>query len=133
MRERRIQLQYRFGAEGQPGDALQHPLFELLAAVDEGGSIQHAARSLGVSYRHTWGQLKHWEARLGQPLLVWTQGQPARLTPFARRLRAAEARSRARLAPHIEALRAGLEDALAEALDGTLAVSPTMPTKTGVA
>jgi putative molybdopterin biosynthesis protein len=118
MRERGVHLQYSFQAGGQRGGAVHNPLFDLLGAVREGGSIQHAARALGQSYRHTWGQLKHWEAQLGEPLLTWTQGQPARLTPFAERLLWAEARARARLAPHIDALRAELEQVLAEAFDG---------------
>jgi hypothetical protein len=56
---------------------------------------------------------------LGQPLVSWSQGQPARLTPFADRLLWAETRARARLTPHIEALRAELSRVLTDALDGT--------------
>ncbi len=56
---------------------------------------------------------------LGEPLVSWAQGQPARLTPFAERLLWAETRARARLTPHIEALRVELERVLAEALDGS--------------
>ncbi len=122
MRERGVHLQYSFAAGGQRGAEVHNPLFDLLSAVRDGGSIQHAARTLGLSYRHTWGQLKHWEGQLGEPLLTWTQGQPARLTPFAERLLWAEARARARLTPHIEALRAELEQVLAEAFDGARAV-----------
>lgn len=119
MRQRGIHLQYSFLAAGQRGADVQNPLFDLLTAVREGGSIQHAATALGASYRHTWGQLKHWEEVLGEKLVTWTQGQPARLTPFAERLLWAEARARTRLTPHIEALRAELERVLAEALDGS--------------
>jgi putative molybdopterin biosynthesis protein len=119
MRQRGIHLQYSFQAGGQHGADVQNPLFDLLTAVREGGSIQHAAAALGASYRHTWGQLKHWEEVMGEPLVTWAQGQPARLTPFADRLLWAEARARTRLTPHIEALRAELERVLAEALDGS--------------
>jgi putative molybdopterin biosynthesis protein len=98
---------------------MHNPLFELLSAVAEHGSIQHAARALGASYRHVWGACKQWEAALGEPLVHWVQGQPARLTPFAERLLWAEKRARSRLVPHIEALRAELERVLAEALDGS--------------
>jgi putative molybdopterin biosynthesis protein len=87
--------------------------------VREHGSIQHAAKAMGASYRHVWGALRQWEEVLGEKLVTWTQGQPARLTPFAERLLWAETRARARLTPHIEALRAELERVLAEALDGT--------------
>lgn len=119
MKARGVHLQYRFEAEGQRGAALHNPLFDLLQAVHEHGSIQHAAKALGASYRHVWGALKRWEEVLGEPLVTWAQGQPARLTPFADRLLWAETRARTRLTPHIEALRAELERVLAEALDGS--------------
>src|SRR5215510_8664984 len=119
MRSRGVHLEYSFQPDGQRGADVHNPLFELLSAVREHGSIQHAARSLGASYRHVWGALKHWEGVLGEPLVSWTQGQPARLTPFAHRMVWAEARARARLTPHIEALRAELERVVTDALDGT--------------
>jgi len=119
MRARGVHLQYSFEPQGQRGAALDNPLFDLLNAVREQGSIQHAARAMGASYRHVWGALKRWEGLLGEPLVHWERGQPARLTPFAERLLWAEARARARLTPHIEALRAELERVLAEALDGS--------------
>lgn len=119
MQSRGVHLQYSFESPGQRGATLQNPLFDLLAAVHEQGSIQQAARATGASYRHVWGALKHWEGVLGEPLVNWVRGQPARLTPFAERLLWAEARARARLTPHIEALRAELERVVAEALDGS--------------
>jgi putative molybdopterin biosynthesis protein len=119
MRARGVHLEYSFQPDGQRGADLHNPLFELLSALRDHGSIQHAARALASSYRHVWGALKHWEKVLGEPLVSWSQGQPARLTPFAQRMVWAEARARARLTPHIEALRVELERVLAEALDGT--------------
>lgn len=119
MRSRGVHLGYSFQPDGQRGADVQNPLFDLLSAVREHGSIQHAAKATGASYRHVWGALKHWEAVLGEALVTWTQGQPARLTPFAERMVWAETRARARMTPHIEALRVELERVLAEALDGT--------------
>ena len=119
MKNRGIHLQYSFEHAGQTGAEVHNPLFDLLLAVRQHGSIQHAARHLGQSYRHVWGALKQWQEVLGEPLVTWSQGQPARLTPFAERLVWAETRARARLTPHIEALRAELERVLAEALDGS--------------
>lgn len=122
MKDRGVHLQYTFQSSrdglGQRGADVQNPLFDLLSAVAEHGSIQHAAKALGASYRHVWGSCKQWEEVLGEPLVRWVQGQPARLTPFAERLLWAEKRARSRLVPHIEALRAELERVLAEALDG---------------
>ncbi|WP_088280625.1 substrate-binding domain-containing protein [Ideonella sp. A 288] len=119
MKARGVHLQYSFEADGQRGAAVHNPLFDLLSALHEHGSIQHAARAMGASYRHVWGALKRWEETLGEPLVTWTKGQPARLTPFSERLLWAETRARTRLTPHIEALRAELERVLAEALDGS--------------
>ncbi|MEY4747799.1 MAG: hypothetical protein RIQ60_13 [Pseudomonadota bacterium] len=124
MKSRGVHLQYSFEAAGQRGAEVRNPLFDLLAALREHGSIQHAAKATGVSYRHLWGALKHWEEVMGEPLVTWTQGQPARLTPFADRLLWAETRARTRLTPHIEALRVELERVLAEALDGSQHVLP---------
>ncbi len=119
MKARGVHLQYSFETDGQRGAVLHNPLFDLLSAVHEHGSIQHAAKAMGASYRHVWGLLKRWESVMGEPLVTWAQGQPARLTPFADRLLWAETRARTRLTPHIEALRAELEHVLAEALDGS--------------
>lgn len=114
-----VHLQYSFKSQGQHGADLQHPLFDLLRTMREKGSIQQAANALGASYRHVWGALKNWEAELGQPLVHWAQGQPARLTPFAERLLSQEARVRAAFAPpQLDALRSELSRTLSEALHG---------------
>ncbi len=99
------------------GGVLGNPLFELLTAVSQGGSIRHAARLLGCSYRHAWGNLRRWEAVLGQPLISWSQGRRARPTAFAEKLLWAERRARVRMQPHFEALRCELARVLAEARD----------------
>jgi putative molybdopterin biosynthesis protein len=79
MQSRGVHLGYGFQPDGQRGADVQNPLFDLLSAVREHGSIQHAAKAMGASYRHVWGALKHWEGVLGEALVTWTQGQPARL------------------------------------------------------
>ncbi|MBQ0933326.1 helix-turn-helix transcriptional regulator [Ideonella sp. 4Y16] len=119
MKSRGVHLQYSFQSDGQRGADIQNPLFDLLSALRQHGSIQHAATATGASYRHVWGALKQWELVIGEPLVLWAKGQPARLTPFAERLLWAEARARTRMTPHIEALRSELERVLAEALDGS--------------
>lgn len=119
MKHRGVQLQYRFGAGSQQGADVDNPLFDMLSALAEAGSIQHAAQRLDVSYRHLWGLLKGWEDTLGEPIVNWVRGQPARLTPFAERLLLAERQARVRMAPHIEALRRELQHVLESALDGS--------------
>jgi putative molybdopterin biosynthesis protein len=115
---RGIHLEYRFAPDAaQRGATLSNPLIDLLRVLRDTGSISATARALGASYRHTWGALKHWEQVIGAELVVWTQGQPALLTPLAERLLWAETRARTRLAPHIEALRSELERVLTLAFD----------------
>lgn len=102
----------------QSGADLSNPLFEMLRALRDAGSILRASRQMGLSYRHVWGAVKRWEDTLGQPLVLWSQGQRAQLTPFAERLLWGETRARARLAPHIEALRVELTRVVEEAISG---------------
>ena len=120
---RKIELSYtltpaRSGAS-QASALLRNPMMDVLHAVRSSGSISGAARELGLSYRHVWGQLKDWETDLGQALIFWERGQAARLTPFGERLLMAERLAQARLGPQMEGLRAELERAFAMAFDET--------------
>ena len=112
-----IHLRYGLEAGEQHGAALSNPLFELLGAVTDSGSITHAARALGCSYRYVWGTIRKWEKTLGEPLVSWAQGQKARPTEFAQKLVWAERRARIRMQPHIEALRADLAQVISDARD----------------
>lgn len=96
---------------------IRNPLLDTLHAVQQQGSISAAARSLQLSYRHVWGELKRWEQLLGNELLVWEKGQSARLSEFGHKLLWAERQAQARLSPQIEALRADLQRAFAVAFD----------------
>ena len=112
------------GAEPAAGTEreLHHPLMAILSAVHSSGSISGAARQLGLSYRHVWGELKRWETELGQTLVLWAKGQPALLSPFGEKLVWAERRALARLAPQIESLRNELERAFSIAFDDSAGV-----------
>lgn len=112
----RLQFHYTLSRESSPAQ-VRNPLIDLLRAVAAHGSISAAARALGLSYRHVWGELKRWEQELGNELLVWEKGQSARLTEFGSKLMWAESQAQARLAPQIEALRSELERAFAVAFD----------------
>jgi putative molybdopterin biosynthesis protein len=118
MRDRGIHLTYSFESRGQGGAQIENPLFDLLSALQQHGSIRQAAQAMGASYRHVWGALKHWEDMLGESLVVWMRGRHAQLTPFAQRLVWAERQARTRMTPHIEALRAELQHVLTQALEG---------------
>jgi putative molybdopterin biosynthesis protein len=74
-------------------------LFSLLRGIDEAGQLNSAAKAEGVSYRHAWGVIRAWEARLGAPLLVSVQGRGASLTTFATGLLQARAETELALQP----------------------------------
>lgn len=113
---RKVELSYAFAARRQDG-WIRNPLVDLLHAVQEHGSISGAAKAVGLSYRHVWGELRRWETELAHPLILWEKGQRARLSPFGEKLLWAERQAQARLAPQIEALHADLERAFAVAFD----------------
>ena len=126
----KIDLSYAWGPDSIPdpsaetaphrGQALlRNPLMDLLQAVKAHGSIGAAAKSLQLSYRHVWGELKRWEVRLNQNLIVWEKGMPAELSEFASKLLWAERQAQARLAAPIESLLAELERTFAVAFDPT--------------
>ena len=117
-----VHLTYLLSGAPDARQDLHHPLVAMLAAVHETGSISSAAKQLGLSYRHVWGELKRWETELGQTLVIWVKGQPARLSPFGAKLLWAERQAQARLAPQIEALRSELERAFAIAFDDSAGV-----------
>jgi putative molybdopterin biosynthesis protein len=112
----RLQFHYTLSRDSSPA-LIRNPLIDLLQAVSAHGSISAAARALGLSYRHVWGELKRWENELGNELLVWEKGQAAKLSEFGSKLMWAERQAQARLAPQIEALRGELERAFAVAFD----------------
>ena len=53
---RRLQLHYTLSRNASPAQ-VRNPLIDLLQAVGAHGSISAAARALGFSYRHVWGEL----------------------------------------------------------------------------
>ena len=96
-------------AEGLDSTAL----LALLAAVQDTGSLAQAARSLGGSYRHAWGQVQRAQALFGQPLVAGGRGKGSVLTPLALKLIWADKRISARLSPLLESLASELEGELA--------------------
>jgi molybdate transport repressor ModE-like protein len=56
-------------------------LVALLEAIARHGTLQQAAASSGVSYRHAWGLLDAAGSQLGRPLVVRQQGRGTVLAP----------------------------------------------------
>ncbi|MBF0102872.1 MAG: LysR family transcriptional regulator [Desulfobacterales bacterium] len=63
---------------------------KMLESIERTGSIQGAAKELGMSYQAVWGRIKATEERLGESLLIRNIGGVQRggseLTPFAKKL-----------------------------------------------
>jgi putative molybdopterin biosynthesis protein len=112
-----VRLAYGFSDRLQAGAELDHPLFQVLAAIHAEGSVLHAARVLDRSYRHVWGVIREAEAALGEPLVSGAPGQAARLTDFGGRLLWAERLARARAQTQLETLRSDLAQVVTRARD----------------
>jgi len=113
----RIKMAYTLVQETSAETQLDNPLFDMLAAIHQTGSVAQAAQRLGLSYRHVWGALRKWENQLGADLVLWSQGRGARLSGFGEKLLFAEQRAKARALPALENLRAGMEREFALAFD----------------
>ena len=78
-----ISIEYKF-SDKPTNHRVEHPLIRLLESLQAQGSIGEAAKFLGRSYRHVWGELKFWEQQLDAHLVVWGQsGKSASLTDEA--------------------------------------------------
>lgn len=119
----RIAPHWEVARDPPPGEATESldttGLLALLAAVQEGGAIAQAARSVGLSYRHAWGQIKQAEALFGHALLDAGRGRGSRLTPLAEKLIWADRRILARLSPLLQSLASELENELERSLART--------------
>ncbi len=93
-----LALRWRTFVDGEAIE-IDERLFSLLHGIEEAGQLNFAAKAEGVSYRHAWGVVRAWEARLGAPLLVSVQGRGASLTTFARGLLQARAETELALQP----------------------------------
>lgn len=79
-------------------------VFALLERVAEFGSLQSAARSVGVSYRHAWGLLAEWERRLGRSLVTMERGRGTRLAALGEALVAARRATLSAVQPELARL-----------------------------
>jgi len=90
------------GTNGHTQNSIAHPLLTVLESVHANGSIVKAAKQLERSYRHVWGELKHWESVLDTHLIVWGRnGKGAELTPQAVEFLASVSKLQVDLAPQI--------------------------------
>jgi molybdate transport repressor ModE-like protein len=108
----RLRPQWLLSGKENAQDVPLGDVLSLLSAIDTSGHIAGACRSCGLSYRHGWGVLRHFEAVFGTPLLITRRRQGTQLSEFARRLLWANRRIEARLAPTLESMTSELQEEL---------------------
>lgn len=82
-----IELHLRWTMLGKQAEALNPELITLLDGIATGGNLRYAARAAKLSYRHSWGLLKHWEQFFGHTLVALVRGRGAVLTSAGETLR----------------------------------------------
>ncbi|SFM62733.1 winged helix-turn-helix domain-containing protein [Thermodesulforhabdus norvegica] len=84
----RFTMRLHLWLEGDGGVVFGPGRAQLLAKVQECGSLRKAAEELGMSYRAAWGKIKKTEELIGKPLLEQsgTRKDGYSLTAFGRRL-----------------------------------------------
>jgi len=108
--EVKLDIQWAIGPD--QAETLDPLVFRLLGAVERGQSLRSAAAGCDASYRHAWGLMRHWEGRLGSPLLELERGRGASLSPLGRALLWSQRRAEARLRPALDNLAAEVENEL---------------------
>lgn len=77
-------------------------LFQLLAEIQQQGSLKQATAKTNVSYRFAWGLLTKWEVFLNQPLVILERGRGASLSPIGVKLLNANLQLQARFSPDLD-------------------------------
>lgn len=101
-----LEIRWRIG--GSDAKDIEPVLFELLEAIEQGGSIRIAASRCRVSYRYAWGLVQRWGRLLGAPLCMLERGRGARLTALGKGLVWGRRRITASLSPTLEGLASNL-------------------------
>ncbi|MBN2803903.1 MAG: LysR family transcriptional regulator [Deltaproteobacteria bacterium] len=80
-----IFIRGELSVELENGFTVNSSIMELLFIVDEIGSLNAAAKKLGVSYSHSWNMLNKLNCQLGTPVVITRRGGAgggiAKLTP----------------------------------------------------
>jgi molybdate transport system regulatory protein len=70
-----VTVRFRLWLESPSGIVFGPGRAQLLAKIEETGSLNQAAKALGISYRAAWGKLKKTEEILGFALCNKTRGR----------------------------------------------------------
>src|ERR1700754_162504 len=96
-RMHKVSIRPQWTISDADGDSLSPRLLELLAQVQDHGSLSGACRHSGASYRHAWNLVRQGEQQIAAPLLHMERGKGSSLTPLAEKLVWAGHRISARL------------------------------------
>ena len=99
-------LVWKLGSDST--EAVDDSLFSVLEGIRDSGSLQVASKHADLSYRHAWGLLGTWAARLGRPLAVLERGRGSQLTELGSVLLATREQVQARLTRQFAQLAAEL-------------------------
>ena len=119
---KRVSIKPQWTIRFSDGRSLPPRLLDLLAQVQEHGSLSAACQRAGTSYRHAWELIRQGEASFGAGLLQMERGRGSRLTALGEKLVWADQRILARLAPGLESLASELETEI----ESVLRLEPVM-------
>lgn len=71
---REIKLAFKLWFENEEGYVFGSGAYNILAKIQEKGSLSEATKSLGMSYRYAWGIIKRVEKRIGKTILKTHRG-----------------------------------------------------------
>lgn len=97
-------LDIRWKFLGRDVQEIDPVLFTLLKAIQTTGSLRSAAIENGISYRHAWGLIRTWTARISKPIVTFEKGRGAKLTDIGEKLLWAEQLILSRLSPELDNL-----------------------------
>ncbi len=106
---KRVSIKPQWTIRFPDGKSLPPRLLDLLAQVQDQGSLSAACQKAGTSYRHAWDLIRQGEALFGADLVEMERGRGSRLTPLGEKLVWADQRILARLAPGLASLASELE------------------------
>ena len=106
---KRVSIKPHWTIRFPDGRSLPPRLLELLAQVQDSGSLSAACQKSGTSYRHAWDLIRQGETMFGAELLQMERGRGSRLTSLGQKLVQADQRIQARLSPALESLASELE------------------------
>ncbi|MBN2526537.1 MAG: LysR family transcriptional regulator [Deltaproteobacteria bacterium] len=69
-----IRLKGEISLELENGFTISYRMMELLMVIEKTGSLNQAAKDLGVSYSHSWNILNRLNCQLQQPIVITQRG-----------------------------------------------------------